>query len=800
MDDRPRSRPTRRYLVHGLAWLFLCASSGHALAGSETRAVAGLERPGRIVIDKWGVPHIYAQSARDAFFLQGYNAARDRLWQIDLWRKRGLGLLAKNFGPAYAEQDRAARLFLYRGDMRAEWAAYPQSAKAMTEAFVTGINAYVAATRAGRLHLPTEFGLTDTRPDLWTADDVVRIRSHTLASNAIGEMRRARVACVGGIEAAELLWKIEPKHRVRVPAGLDPCVVPDSVFNTYALAISPVAFRLPSSPRAANSTAALGTEGAEGSNNWVIAPSRTDTGRPILANDPHRALGVPSLRYVAHLEAPGLSVIGAGEPALPGISFGHNGNIAWGLTIFNVDQEDLYVYALVPSQPDVYRYGQGWERMRTVTEIIEVRGEAPRTVQLQFTRHGPVLATDAQANRAFALRTVWSASGTSGYFAGSWLLGARDWSDFKAARDNWGTPALNLIYADKGGNIGWAAAARAPIRPNWDGLLPVPGDGRYEWRGFHRGSDLPSLHNPRKGWFATANEMNLPRNYPAEQRKLSFEWMDRSRINRLDEVLGANSRMSIADSIALQVDAHNEMAGRLLRLLQPLSASEPRLNRALTLLKGWDANESVDSPAATLYQIWASFLGKATVALLAPQSARALIGAGSLDVVIGRLEKPDRGFGREAAAARDRLLLGSLAEALSFVETKLGPDVKAWPWGRLHQARFEPSVALLADPALKARMIVGPHPVPGSGSAPVALAYRADDFIVTTGASVRMAIDVGAWDNSRFINTPGQSGDPSSRFYRNLFVDWAEGRAMPLLFSKSAIDRHAAVILHLMPQ
>jgi penicillin G amidase len=283
----------------------------------EHWAISGLDRSANIIIDHWGIAHIFASNARDAFFLQGYNAARDRLWQIDLWRKRGLGLLAKSFGPSYVDQDRAARLFLYRGDMDKEWSAYAPGTHDATQAFVQGINAYVAEVRAGAKPLPPEFKLTGTMPDDWQADDVVRIRSHALVSNVTSEVARAQVVCAAGISADLLRRKLEPAHTTVVPDGLNPCDVTDDVLKDYRLATQPVSFAPPPpSVKKAQLEDALRVASAnrpeEGSNNWVVSPSHSATGRPILANDPHRQLGVPALRYIVELNAPGLSIIGAG--------------------------------------------------------------------------------------------------------------------------------------------------------------------------------------------------------------------------------------------------------------------------------------------------------------------------------------------------------------------------------------------------------------------------------------------------------------------------------------------------------
>ena len=770
--------------------------------------VAGLKGPADIVVDHWGIAHIFASNTRDAFFLQGYNAARDRLWQIDLWRKRGLGLLSKSLGPGYVEQDRAARLFLYRGDMDKEWMAYAPDSKEWVHAFVDGVNAYVAEVRKGTKPLPVEFRLTASLPDDWKAEDVLRIRSHALVSNVTSEVVRARVACAAGLDADRLRRKIEPQgHKMAIPQGLNPCDVPADVLKDYLLATKQVEFNTRAAPEqhAENSperqlAMAIAGQAAEGSNNWTIAPSHTATGRPILANDPHRQLGAPSLRYIVGLNAPGIDIIGAGEPALPGVAIGHNRDIAFGITIFYIDQEDLYVYELNARDPESYRYRSGWEKMKVVHETIEVKGGPAREVDLRFTRHGPVLALDPATHRAFALRTVWNEPGLSGYFGSSRLLQAKTWNDFKTASNAWGAPPLNLVYADVAGNIGWAASGRAPVRKNWDGLMPVPGDGRYEWAGFHGKDVLPSSFNPPEGFFATANEMNLPDGYPNEENRIGFEWVDRSRIDRIKELLRANNKQTLADSMAIQTDAVSTQSRRAIALLAPVVSQEAELAKALGLLKGWDNNESASSVAAAIYEVWATkHLGNATVGRAIPAAARKLVGEGQLDAVISYLEHPDSALGADPEAARNAILLESLKSALLELKQRLGPDMDTWTWGRLHHAIFEPAVAALADPQLRAQMTIGPLQTPGSGSTPRAQSYRESDFSVIAGASVRMVMDVGAWDNSVVINTPGQSDDPMRAHYRDLFPLWAQGSYAPLRFSRAAVDRDAEDVIHLTP-
>ncbi|WP_296599457.1 penicillin acylase family protein [Phenylobacterium sp.] len=783
----------RGQVVGSLAAVLMAGAAHAEISGAvhqEAAAVTGLQAPAELIVDRWGIPHIYAASSRDAFFLQGWNAARDRLWQIDLWRKRGLGRLSASFGPAYVAQDRAARLFLYRGDMTAEWAAYDPGGREAVEAFAAGVNAYVAEVRAGKRPLPVEFKLTDSQPEAWAPEDILRIRSHALVSNVTSEVARARTICAGGPAADTLRRKLEPAHKVVVPKGLDPCAVPADVLKDYVLATEAVSFKA-LAPKPLGQV--IDERGAEGSNNWTISAARSATGRPILANDPHRPVGAPSLRYIAHLDAPGLSIIGAGEPALPGVSFGHNGAVSWGLTIFYIDQEDLYAYQ---TQANAYRYKGGLEPMKVVRETIEVKGEAPREVELHYTRHGPVVWQDEAKGQAFAIRTIWNQPGLAGYFGSSRMWRAKGWDDFQVARNKWGAPPLNLVYADAKGDIGWSAAGRTPVRPNWDGLMPVPGDGRYEWAGFVEDGGLPVSKNPAEGYFATANAMNIPAEpaYPREKRKLGYEWADPTRTQRIHEVLDSLPKSTLADSMALQTDSVSPQARRGIALVKDLSSPDPVVAEALRLLKAWDANETTDSAAAAIYETWAvKHLTRHTAeAAGLPEAARKLVGAGSPDPTLTWLEG-------QPAKVRDPVLLSSLADAVAELTGRLGADMATWSWGRLHQAKFVPAVAALADPQLAAQMTVGPLQVPGSASTPRAATWRPGDFQQTAGASVRIVLDVGAWDNSVAINTPGQSGDPMSPHYRDLFPLWAAGSYVPLRFSRGAVEADAETIMRLTP-
>ncbi len=782
----------RRLRVFAALAVLFSASSLHS-APTETEQVRGLKAPAEIIVDRWGLAHIYAGNTHDAYFLQGYNVARDRLWQIDLWRKRGLGLLSESFGESYVKQDRAARLFLYRGDMRSEWRRYGPEAQDNYEAFVAGINAYVDEVRAGTKPMPREFALTDSEPTHWRAEDVVRIRTHALVMNARSEVQRARLVCKGGLDAAHATQRLYPDHAPQVPEGLDPCTIDGNVMDDYALATGPVNF-----DALTKVADALPDDLKDGSNNWVIAGSRTATGRPILANDPHRALTVPSLRYVVHIEAPGLSLIGAGEPGVPGISFGHNGKGAFGLTIFSTDQEDVYVYETQPGRADRYRYRGRWEKMRIVRERIPVKGGEPVAVELAFTRHGPVIHRSAERNQTYAVRSVWSEPGTSAYAAASWFANAASWEDFRKAADHWGTPPLNLIWAGPDGAIGWTAAGLAPVRPNWDGLMPVPGDGRYEWNGFHAPRSLPSVKDPAQGWIATANERNVPTDYPADV-PLGFEFADRSRYERLAQLLSGKERVSVADAAEMQMDIRDLSALRLLVLLKEMKGWDADSAQALDLLRGWNGDMRADSTAAAIAGTWlASHLGAALVTHAVAPDAQPLAPRVSADAALRILETRDAVLGTDAAATTQTVLRESLSATLDELRRRLGPQMESWTWGGVHTLELTPPFGTLLRADELRAMTIGPQPVGGSGTT-VALAAPGKDLAAIHGPSVRIVMDVGDWDKSVFMNMPGQSADASSPHYRDFLPGWLAGEFAPMTYTRPAVEKVAARVIGLTP-
>lgn len=760
----------------------------------------GLQGSAEILIDECGVPHIYAGSFHDAFFVQGFNAARDRLWQIDFWRRRGLGRLAEVFGPAYAERDRAARLFLYRGSMHDEWLAYGSDTKRATTAYVAGVNAWIQQTREDPSLLSPEFHQIGYVPDFWAPEDVARIRSHGLFSNLREEVARALTVRDFGSDVEELRRQREPATPVQIPEGLDLDLIPDDVLDVYELATTPPQF--PAGP-------AGGAVAPEGSNNWVVGGARTATGRPLLANDPHRGIGLPGLRYIAHLSAPEFDVIGAGEPVLPGISIGHNGHIAFGLTIFAVDQEDLYVYRTNPDNPYEYWYRDRWEPFEAVSETISVADDDDAAVELLFTRHGPVIYQDPANRTAFAVRAAWLHTGMAPYLGSMDYMQAKNQDAFVTAMNRWGAPPENQVYADTSGAIGWKAGGLTPVRPNWYGTMPVPGDGRFEWDGFYDVDQLPGQRGSEQGFIATANEMNLPQDYPPD-RTITHDWYAPYRKQRIDEVLTTRSDFTVDDMAGLHTDTVSIPARRIIERLRAARPST-QAQHARALLEKWDADLRPNSAAAALFEVWyrrhlrpallSAALGRMVPADQQQHALQAVLPAedGDTDarVDLDLLDNPGRRFGDAPDTAIDQVLHTSLAAADAECARLLGDDRSSWQWGSLHTAAPQHPLAARLSGLPDAERRLSPLPRGGSGDTVDNTAYLAN-FEQFSGASFRIVVDVGNWDGSVAMNSPGQSGDPRSRHYDDLFQPWAHGDTFPLLYSRAAVlaATEQRIVLH----
>ena len=469
------------------------------------------------------------------------------------------------------------------------------------------------------------------------------------------------------------------------------------------------------------------------------------TGKPVVANDPHREVGNPSLRYIVHLVAPGWNVIGAVEAPFVGVAIGHNDRLGWGLTIAGNDQEDVYVEETNPANPAEVRWRDGWEPLRVVREEIRVLGQAAETVELKFSRHGPVFYEDGARHRVYALRSALLEPGTAAYLGGLRLSQARNCREFLDAAMFWKAPTENLICGDVDGTISWQASALTPKRgPNgttWSGRLPVPGSGAYEWDGFRR--DLPREINPSRGFIATANNNTQPAGFTPPVFFKTSANVEFDRITRLLQMIQPGRRFTLDDHRRMQLDAVSLRARAEIPLFSGWTATTPDVERARALIAAWDGVLARDSAAAAVYSAWR------TASTVQERSAA------------------------RPAAERRTLHETSLTRAIQELTRTQGADPSAWRWGRMHTRAF-------------------PHPLVTAFDLPTIERPGGAGAVAADGASYREILDVADWDRSIVTNVPGQSAQPESPFYRNLLPLWADDTYFPLVYSRPRVDREAA--------
>lgn len=779
--------------------------AGAQEARRETLAAPGLIAPVEIVTDRWGISHVYAENEHDLFFAQGWAAARDRLFQFELWRRRATGTVAEILGPRELERDVGARLFRFRGDMTTEMRHYHERGDTIIPAFVDGVNAWIERTEREPDLLPLEFGLLGIEPGRWTPEVVVS-RHQGLVSNVTRELDNARAVAALGAEAVKELEYYIGDPDLTIDPAVDVALLDDRILDLYRAHRRPIVFE-PEDVAAAHRgdratferlAAAQPSEidlernghDAIGSNNWVVHGTRTLSGYPIMANDPHRAQSAPSLRYWVHLVAPGWNVIGGGEPVLPGVSIGHNEHGAWGLTVFGQDNEDLYVYETHPDDPGRYRHLGRWEEMTVIRETIPVRGRGGVEVELKYTRHGPVVFEDPDNHAAYAVAAAWLDYGSAPYLASLRMDQATTWEEFVEACSYSRIPSENMVWADRAGNIGYQAVGVSPIRPNHSGLVPVPGDGRYEWDGFLPIKALPSVVNPPKGYFGTANNytlLDVPARYP-HWEALHYTWGDQMRAARVEEVLAAARHMTVVDNMRLMMDELSVAARNLVELLRDLPGLDGRADRARRMLLDWDAVLDRESAAAAIYVSWERELRAAVRRTVVPAAARDYVRSVNTKRLIDWLTAPDGRFGDDPLAGRDAILRETLSAALDGLRDRFGTaDATAWQYGgeRFKHVLIRHPLSAAVDAGLRRRLDVGPFPRGGYGGT-VHNTGNGDNQ--TSGASFMIVADTADWDNSVGLNTPGQAGDPDSPHYRDLFEVWARDRYFPIFFSRAKID------------
>ncbi len=817
----PWRRPFR-LTVAGFALLVTAVGMLEAqLPEADTVFIEGLEAPIEILKDRWGVSHIYAQSEHDLFFAQGYNAARDRLFQLEMWRRRATGTVAEVLGRDELRRDRGARLFLFRGDLEAELAHYHPRGQAIVQAFVDGVNARVREALDDPSLLSVEFEILGIEPGMWTPAVVIS-RHQGLLGNIGDELRLGRAVARSGPDVVERVsWFHPGDPELTLHDGLGGDLLFDDILALYdafrdGLRFSPddVAprFRRADVGSAEGAVPLSGESGppdpsanipgvnAEdlGSNNWVVSGRLTESGYPIMANDPHRAQAAPSLRYIVHLNAPGWNVIGGGEPTIPGVSIGHNDYGAWGLTVFRTDGEDLYVYDTDPQDPTRYRYGDGWERMTVIHEVIAVEGEDDVEVELRYTRHGPVVYQDAADHKAYAVRAAWMEVGGAPYLASLRMDQARTWQEFRDACTYSNIPGENMIWAGRDGTIGWQSVGIAPIRRTWSGLVPVPGDGRYEWDGYLPIAEKPHTVDPPEEFFASANNNLTAPDYP-HMDAIGFSWSDPYRWARVSEVLGSGRRLSMADMMRLQTDVLSIPARILVPLLERTAIHNPAVERSRLLLLDWDYRLEATSVEAGIYAAWERHLRRAVHEAMVPPEVREWIPSVPMKRVVDWMLVPPGELGQDPLAARDALLVEALTRAVAELTERFGGQPSGWVYGQpeYKHATVRHPLSRTVDDATRRRLDVGPAPR-GGNSYTVNNTGGGDNQ--TSGASFRIIVDTSDWDLAVATNSPGQGGDPDGPHYDDLFDLWASDQFFPLPYSRRAVEAATGSRLLLAPE
>ena len=758
-----------------ILFTLLIALISNALLFSQDKSISisGIHNQVIITIDTWGVCHIKASNEADMFFAQGWNAARDRLFQLETWRLQASGTAASVLGEKELKRDIGARLFKFRGDMNKEMNHYHPRGSMIIKSFVNGINTYIKQVLEDEEPLPLEFKLLGIKPGYWT-EEIVISRHQGLLSNVQAELGLARQIKQYGKDA---VLKTNYFHPHIPDLTIDPLITKEIVDKDLLELYN--AFQVPLKFGAND----INIEKLnDGSNNWVLHGSKTKSGFPILANDPHRAITAPSLRYITHLQSPGWNVIGGGEPTIPAISIGHNEDGAWGLTIFGTDAEDLFIYKINPTNKNEYWYKGKWTKMKLVDDTIYIKGKAPLHLVHRYTKDGPVTYLDDTLHIAAAVKCGWLEIGCSPYLASLRMNQSKSWIEFRKACTYSYIPAENMIWADKKGNIGWQAVGITPIRNTHSGMVPVPGDGRYSWAGYLPILKRPNAFNPDNGFIATANENLTPISYP-HKNALGYTWADPFRGNRIREVLSRSIKFTPDEMRTLQVDYLAIPARELVPFLTNIHFEKQKEIEVLNLLKNWDYTLTANSIAASVYQEWENQLKNNIITILPIPALNNI----STKLIIDYIKKPSLIFRKDSLQLRDVLIKKALSSTIAVLEKRLGSDLSQWHYGQTNNKHVYLTHALSQDEHKTVKELLNVGPMPRAGYENT-VGSTGSGLRQSSGASFRIIIDLVDWDSMIATNSPGQSGNPLNNHYRDLFPLWAKDEYFPLYFSKEKID------------
>ena len=753
---------------------------------TDSFQIQGISDEVEVLRDNYGINHIYANNQDDMFFMQGYLAAKDRLFQFEIWRRQATGTVSEVFGEEEIDRDIGTRLFKFRGDIKDELNHYHKDGFKIVSSFVSGVNKYIEEVNSNPELLPIEFKVLGIKPDIWT-NEVVISRHQGLLGNIDQELNIGRaVSLIGEKKVKELMWFHPKEPSLKLDKTITYDDLKQDILRLYNAYREPIKFKgeyvldkYRSKDLMANvdESNIISDEYSIGSNNWALSGNKSFNGFPILANDPHRSLSNPSLRYMAHLVAPGWNVIGGGEPEIPGISIGHNGIGAWGLTVFRTDAEDLYVYELNPSNLNQYRHNGQWKEFNKINETIKVKNKSNIDVELLYSVHGPVTLVDKNRNKAYAIKNGWSEIGGSPYLASLRMDQAKNWEEFRDACTYFNIPGENMVWADKYGDIGWQAVGIAPIRKNHSGLVPVNGNGKFDWEGYLPIIEKPNSFNPENGYLSTANQNVTPESYNRWDA-VGYDWSDPYRGNRIKSVIESKEKFNMEEMIDLQVDYYSMPSEEIIKLA---SGNISNYIDYFEKLEKWNNVLDKNSIEAGIYVEWQSQIYFEFINTYVPNSVKKY-----LDIQIFRIIETISNMNE---SNRAKFLNKTFNASIDNLKDRYGEDSKNWVYGQdeyKHVKIYHPLENVVND-SIKGLVELKTYPRGGDGFTPGSTSSNLNQ---RSGGSFRVVINTEDWDNSFATNSPGQSGNPNSKFYKNLYEDWTNDKFFPLLFSKSKVLRN----------
>ena len=750
---------------------------------SNSAKIEGLIDEVEVLRDNFGINHIYANNQDDLFFMQGYLAAKDRLFQFEIWRRQATGTVSEIFGEEELDRDLGTRLFKFRGNMEDELNHYHEDGFEIVSSFVSGINKYIEEINKTPSQLPIEFKLLDIKPEKWTNEDVIS-RHQGLLGNIEQELNIGRaVSLIGEEKVKELMWFHPKDPNLSLDNDLTYEDLKQDILRLYNAHREPIDYKkkyildkYQSEDEIAftQPNIHINDEYSIGSNNWAISGDKSFNGYPILANDPHRSLSNPSLRYMAHLVAPGWNVIGGGEPEIPGISIGHNGIGAWGLTVFRTDAEDLYVYDLNPNNYLQYMHKGEWRNFEIINESITVKDKEDVNVELFYSVHGPVTFIDKKRKKAYAVKNGWSEVGGSPYLASLRMDQAKNWKEYREASNYFNIPGENMVWADKYGDIGWQAVGIAPIRKTHSGLVPVSGDGNFEWEDYLDIIEKPNLFNPEKGYIATANQNVTPEDYERWDA-IGYDWADPYRGERVNSILESKDTFNMEDMTNLQIDYFSIPSQQIINMSKDYITNNLEYFKKLI---EWDNILDKNSIEAGLYIEWQTQIYFEFIKKYVPESVQKY-----LDV---QIYKVIEGISKMSDQEKTEFLNKTFDLTIKSLIKKYGEENSGWVYGQenyKHVKIYHPLEKVVND-SIKDIIGLETYPRGGDGFTP---GSTSSELNQRSGGSFRVVINTKDWDNSFASNSPGQSGNPKSKFYKNLYEDWANDKFFPLLYSKSKV-------------